>query len=94
MSKVEHDSEKRKFYLDLAAGQGEDELSYSIKPGGIMEIHRTYVPQSQRGKGLAAIVTKAGLEYALEQELQVLPTCPYVAAYINRHPEYKKLLTT
>ena len=49
------------------------------------------VPLEFRGQGLAAVITKAGLEYARAKSLRVIPMCSYVAAYIRRNPEYIEL---
>jgi len=35
---------------------------------------------------------KFALEAAREQGKQVVPLCPFVAAYIKRHPEYQPLV--
>jgi GCN5-related N-acetyl-transferase len=37
-------------------------------------------------------LAKAGLKYAREQRLQVIPKCEFVASYIERHPEFAHLL--
>lgn len=49
------------------------------------------VPPEFRGHGLAAVITKAGLEYAKKKSLRVIPMCSYVAAYIRRNPQYAEL---
>jgi len=49
------------------------------------------VPVEFRGHGVAAVITKAGLEYAKAKSLRVIPMCSYVAAYIRRNPEYAEL---
>lgn len=49
------------------------------------------VPVEFRGRGLAGVITKAGLEYAKAKSLRVIPICSYVAAYIRRNPQYADL---
>ena len=49
------------------------------------------VPIEFRGQGLAALITKAGLDYAKANSLRVVPICSYVAAYIRRNPQYMEL---
>jgi len=36
-------------------------------------------------------MAKAALEYAKAEGLRVRPMCPYIAAYIQRHPEYQSI---
>lgn len=49
------------------------------------------VPMEFRGHGIAAIITKAGLDYAKAKSLRVIPMCSYVAAYLRRNPQYIEL---
>ena len=37
-------------------------------------------------------MVKAALEYAKEEGLKVVPQCPFVRSYIERHKEYESLL--
>jgi predicted GNAT family acetyltransferase len=45
-----------------------------------------------RGGGIASHLTTHALDYARERGLKIVPSCPFVAAYIARHPEYRDLL--
>lgn len=58
----------------------------------VMDIMHVYVPSELGGKGIAASLTLQALTYAKENNLQIVPSCPYVRAYIAKHPEHKKLL--
>ncbi|HEY9257280.1 GNAT family N-acetyltransferase [Chitinophaga sp.] len=66
-------------------------IAYTLFPGGIAYIH-TEVPPELEGKGIAGQMAKYVLEYARENHLKVKPYCPYVNAYMKRHPEYNDLL--
>ena len=44
-----------------------------------------------RGQGLAAKIVEAGLQYAKQHSLRVIPMCSYAAAYIRRNPQYMEL---
>ena len=44
-----------------------------------------------RGQGIAGKIVEAGLKYARENALRVIPMCSYAAAYIRRHPEHREL---
>ncbi|MDO5104109.1 MAG: GNAT family N-acetyltransferase [Lautropia sp.] len=57
-------------------------------PGGIAYLH-TIVPKELGGRGIASTLVKYILDYAAEQGLKVRPDCPFVKAYIDRHPEYQ-----
>ncbi|MBC9933441.1 GNAT family N-acetyltransferase [Chitinophaga qingshengii] len=66
-------------------------IVYKLFPGGIAYIH-TEVPPELEGKGIASQLAKYVLDYARENHLKVKPLCPYVHAYMKRHPEYNDLL--
>ena len=67
-------------------------LEYSLQPGRIIFTH-TGVPPALEGRGIGSQLAKAGLEYARENKLKVTPLCWFVAAYIERHPEYAELVS-
>ena len=66
-------------------------VSYERAPGRITFIH-TLVPSALAGHGIADKMAHVVLEEARAAGLAVIPRCPYVAAYIQRHPEYKALV--
>lgn len=59
---------------------------------GRIEFTHTQVPQSLKGQGIGSALARAGLEYARTEGLEVVPTCRFIASYIDRHPEYKDLV--
>ena len=77
--------------FELRAGTYVCVLDYRLAPGK-MVIHHTEVPLPFEGNGLAARVTRAALEFARAQKLQVEPRCPYTASFIRKHPEFSDLL--
>ena len=66
-------------------------LEYTLAKGLIVYNH-TEVPEALEGQGIASRLAKEALDYAKQHELKVMPLCPYVAAYIRRHPEYRELV--
>ena len=62
------------------------ELSYAEGASRITFIH-TEVPQAFQGQGIAGKLAKAGLEYAKARKLAVIAKCPFVKAYIEKHPD-------
>ncbi len=64
---------------------------YVIADGRMVFTH-TLVPPELRGRGLAEQLVRAGLELARAEGRRVVPQCSYVAAFIQRHPEFQSLL--
>jgi predicted GNAT family acetyltransferase len=65
-------------------------LSYHEGKGHITLVH-TEVPPSLGGRGYGGVLARTALEYARANGLRVIPHCPFVRAYLERHPEYADL---
>lgn len=52
----------------------------------------TEVPKTLQGKGIAGALAEQVLRDIEAKNLKLTPLCPYVAAYIKRHPEWKRIL--
>ena len=89
MIEVIHDIAKQKFYAVI--DDLESHLEY-VKVNNVLNLIHTYVPNALRGKGIASKIVKVALTYAEENNLKIIPSCSYVAAYIQRHKEYEELL--
>lgn len=63
-----------------------------IKAQDKIYLTHTEVPQSLEGKGYGSQIIKMALEDIEEKELTLIPMCPFVAGYIKKHPEWKKLV--
>jgi predicted GNAT family acetyltransferase len=48
----------------------------------------TIVPRALEGHGIASKLIQTALQTAREQHLSVVPLCPFVVAYLQRHQEY------
>lgn len=55
-------------------------------------LNHTEVPQSLEGSGVGSALVKFVLEDARGKQYNVVPMCPFVAAYIRRHKEYRDLV--
>jgi len=68
--------------LGFAAYQRTDEL--------IVFTH-TEVDPALEGQGIGGVLVKAALDNVRELGLRVLPICPFVQAWMQRHSEYADL---
>jgi len=64
---------------------------YRMTPGVITFVH-TEVPQALSGRGVATKLIRGALEMVRAQGLKVVPQCPFVSAFMGKHPEYNDLL--
>ena len=67
-------------------------LSYEIM-GGTADLQHTVVEPAHRHHGLGAMLVEEALRVFRADRMQVLPTCPFVADFIEEHPEYQNLLS-
>jgi predicted GNAT family acetyltransferase len=64
---------------------------YRLRPGLIAFIH-TEVGDAFEGQGVGSTLVSQALDDARRRELDVLPLCPFVNSYIQKHPEYLDLV--
>jgi predicted GNAT family acetyltransferase len=62
--------------------------------GERLALTHTEVPAQLSGKGIGSMLTEYALTYAREHGLRVEPECPFVARYIEGHPEYRELVAS
>jgi predicted GNAT family acetyltransferase len=67
--------------------------AYRRRNDRIIFIH-TEVDESYEGRGLGNRLAKAALDDARERGLVVVPLCPFIARYVQQHPEYQELTGT
>ena len=67
--------------------------AYRRRNGRIALTH-TEVEESCEGRGFGSRLAATALDDARRQGLDVVPLCPFVAHYIERHPEYEQLVAS
>jgi predicted GNAT family acetyltransferase len=83
---------------DQAAGQFEIHADASVavlayvRRGDTLDLLHTRVPAELEGKGFGGALARAALDYARENGLKIIPTCPFVNAFLRRHKEYANLV--
>ncbi len=89
MSDVRNNAAQNRFELDVDGHQAV--AYYRMSPGVITFIH-TEVPQELSGRGIGTKLIRGALEMVRAQGLKVVPQCPFVSAFMGKHPEYNDLL--
>ena len=89
MIEVVHNTRNQQFEVRT---EGElAELDYRMRGNTMFFLH-TWVPKSISGRGIASALARFGLDYALANGHRIAVLCPFVAAYLKRHQEYRNLL--
>lgn len=66
-------------------------IEYMIMANKIFLTH-TEVPRALEGKGVGSKIVKLAFEEIEKRGLKLIPLCPFVAKYLTKHPEWKKIL--
>jgi uncharacterized protein len=66
-------------------------VTYRMEPGVIALLHAEVNPAHER-QGWGSRLVAGTLDDARERGLKVRPVCPFVVAYIARHPDYRDLV--
>ncbi len=90
LTDIRHDDTGHRFTLPTPHGAAV--LEYHWNADGAMDMHRTYVPDADRRRGLAGELVRHALEFARDRRVRVVPSCWYVRRYLDRHPEYAGLV--
>ena len=59
---------------------------------GVWALNHVFTFPAYRGRGVAAGITEAALAAARAAGAQVRPICPFVADYLDTHPEWADLV--
>ena len=78
-------------YELLLDGELVGDLLYRTRDEVVTLIHTEVAPRLE-GQGLGEQLVAGALDDIRERGLQIVPLCPFVAAYIRRHPEYDDLV--
>ncbi|SNT65585.1 hypothetical protein SAMN05421812_12434 [Asanoa hainanensis] len=91
-TEVRDNPDKHRFEL-TADGELAGFSAYRLREGAITFTHTEIEPRFE-GKGLGSKLARAVLDSARERGLRVYAQCPFIAGYIDKHPEYQDLLAT
>jgi predicted GNAT family acetyltransferase len=89
---IVHRDVEARFEARLDGHRGE--LRYvrrEIEGRSVMVIPSVVVDRAIEGRGVAGALTRAALEWARAEGMRVDPLCPYVDAWMRRHPEFAGL---
>lgn len=85
------DAPERKRFIATVDGETAGFIVYRLRPGLLALIH-TEVEERFEGHGIGGRLARFALDKARAEGLAVLPFCPFVNDWMNRHPEYVDLV--
>lgn len=85
------DNKERKRF-ELKADEFTAYVDYIINKKGTIYLTHNEVSKEAEGKGLAGQLLEHVLEEIDKRDLELVPICPFVQVYLQRNPEWKRLL--
>ncbi len=74
--------------FEMTGGDGTAFVEYRRAGGRIVLVH-TEVPAALSGQGVGSKLVRGTLDALRGGGAKVVPRCGFVAAYVERHPEYR-----
>lgn len=82
---VRHLPDRLRFTADVGADE-QAVLLYQRLDDGTLDLQHTIVPAEARGGGVGDALVRAAVAYARAHGVRLVPTCPFVEAWLDRHP--------
>ena len=80
------DNKERFRYEILVDGEVAGVIQYSLRGGRLILVH-TEIKDEFEGHGLASQLVRGALDDARRRNLRIVPICPFVESYLERHPD-------
>ncbi len=90
MSEVRDNPARSRF--EMASGGAVAFVEYERAGGGRIALLHTEVPEALSGQGVGSRLVRGVLDRIRADGLKVVPRCEFVAAYVERHPEYRDMV--
>jgi predicted GNAT family acetyltransferase len=68
------------------------ELQYRRRGDRLVILH-TEVPAELEGRGIGGFLVAAAVERAVQENLTVVPLCPFAVSWLGRHPDVAARVT-
>jgi uncharacterized protein len=85
---VKNEAEHR---FEMKVGEYTAFIEYKQNSNKIKLIHTEVSPELE-GRGAATAIIEKTLEYIEENKFKLIPICPFVVAYIKRHPQWIRIV--
>lgn len=86
-----HDNSDESRYEASLDGTAVGFAYYDLRPDLVVFTHTEVAPEAE-GKGVASTLIGHALDDVRGRGLKIVPLCPFVRAFLKRHPEYTDLV--
>lgn len=92
MAQLKDNTQRSRFELETDGKLGI--VEYQPIDNETIALTHTEIDPSQEGKGVGSKLVEEVLQFVEEQNLKVVPLCPFVSAYLKRHPDWNRVVST
>ena len=83
-----HEQKQYEFHIDGFVPR----IEYIKTNNGEIYLTHTEIPYELEGKGIGSALVEKVLRDIEEKSLRLVPLCPFVAGYIQKHPEWRRII--
>lgn len=87
---VRNDPDNHRYVLDVD-GEAAGFAVYHVRGGRNYFVH-TEVRPGHEGEGLGSVLAKGALDDVRARGEKIVPICPFITAWLERHPDYQDLI--
>ncbi|XP_028310086.1 protein NATD1-like isoform X2 [Gouania willdenowi] len=84
---VKHDRLNHRFTVSTEEAAESAVLLYRFTADKEVDLMSTFVPETFRGHGFAALLSQAALDFVVKEDLKAHVSCWYIKKYIEEHPQ-------
>jgi predicted GNAT family acetyltransferase len=89
VSDVINNKAHHRFELEL---EGHLATEHYKLAGNVITFEHTDVPKELGGRGVGSILVQGALDQVRASGQKLIPECPFVKAWIEKHPDYQDLV--
>ena len=87
---VKRDDPRHRYHAEIDGHQAE--IRFAPAGDHVLDFQHTQVAPELRGRGVADVLVRHALEDVRSRGERIIPTCPFVKAFLARHPEFRSLV--
>ncbi len=89
--KLNIDGNKGYFHIDID-GKQEAKMTFVFAGDDKIIIDHTEVNPGNEGKGFGKQLVRKAVEYARENDIKIIPLCPFAKSVFDKVPEFRDVL--
>lgn len=91
---IKHEQQETKGnFIALEEGVQVGEMTYSVAGADKIIIDHTEVDPEQKGKGIGKILLEKVVEYARDNNIKIIPLCPFASGMFNKNVDIRDVLS-